>query len=622
MSSDLLDSGADELSRACRIDSACDRFETAWKSGNRPTIEDHLGEIAGPERLVLARELIQLDIHYRRIAGQTCVVDDYTSRFLDLDANWLAAAISARAGGPTTSFVPVGHMPANGFDEELRQLLRSRLIFVHLIALALAMLLVVMILFAPSGPDPLRPSLPQILLHLVAFVEILIGSLVLWCRPGMSLRSLRMWELLFFGLQGAIGGVSRFEALALVDETVQIAPVTTVGFRGLTSLGVFFVLILAYGVLIPNTRRRTLFVVAALAAVPLVALPPAVAVSSILRQGHSLPLALQWAFVMAFPVAIAVFVAAQTTALQRRAFEAERRAEQIGQYALKRKLGEGGMGEVWLAEHALLKRPCAVKFIRPNLAAHPATAARFAREVQAVTGLTHLNTVRVYDYGRAEDGSFYYVMEYLDGPTLEELVRQTGPLPSGRVVYLLRQVCGALVEAHAAGLIHRDLKPGNIIITALGGRHDTAKLLDFGLVQDLSTDTDQRLTRTGTVLGTPAYMSPEQAAGEWAVDARGDVYGLGAVAFFALTGRPPFQGKTLGQLLAAHRSEPPPPVTDLQPDVPADMAAVVARCLAKDPNDRFQSAADLDRALGQCGCAADWSAERAAEVVAVERGRL
>src|SRR4029079_8735268 len=172
---------------------------------------------------------------------------------------------------------------------------------------------------------------------------------------------------------------------------------------------------------------------------------------------------------------------------------------------------------VWLAEHGLLKRPCAVKFVRPELAAHPATAARFTREVQAVTGLTHPNTVRVYDYGRAEDGSFYYVMEYLDGPTSEELVRESGPLPSARAVYLLRELCGALAEAHAAGLVHRDLKPGNVIVAALRGRRDVAKLLDFGLVQDLSAGADGRLTQTGTVLGTPAYMSPEQAAGESAV---------------------------------------------------------------------------------------------------------
>jgi serine/threonine-protein kinase len=187
-------------------------------------------------------------------------------------------------------------------------------------------------------------------------------------------------------------------------------------------------------------------------------------------------------------------------------------------------------------------------------------------------------------------------------------------------VYLLRQVCGALAEAHAAGLIHRDLKPGNVIVAALGGQRDVAKLLDFGLVQDLSADADDRLTRAGTVLGTPAYMSPEQASGESVLDARGDLYSLGAVVFFALTGRPPFLGKTLGELLAAHRFEPPPPLTDLRPDVPADLAAVVARCLAKDPTDRFPSAADLDRALGQCRCATDWSAERAAEWWQVNTG--
>jgi serine/threonine protein kinase len=219
----------------------------------------------------------------------------------------------------------------------------------------------------------------------------------------------------------------------------------------------------------------------------------------------------------------------------------------------------------------------------------------------------------VYDYGRAEDGSFYFVMEYLDGPTLEELVRRAGPLAPARVVYLLRQLCGALAEAHAAGLVHRDLKPGNVIVAVLGGQQDVAKLLDFGLVQDLSAQADSRLTRTGTVLGTPAYMSPEQAAGESSVDARGDVYGLGAMAFFALTGRAPFQGKSLGQLLAAHRSEPPPPLADFRPDAPTDLATVVARCLAKDPGDRFQTVADLDRALAGCLCAADWSAEQAAE---------
>ena len=510
-------------------------------------------------------------------------------------------------GVPLTSLAAGGRALLGGFDEELRRLLRSRLILVHLLALVFFVLIAAVSLYSPASERQ-----PNWWLQLaVPLAESMIGTAVLWRSPGLSQRSLRLWELAYFGLLAAFFGVFRFDRLAYMD--VENRNALSRPFFGLTTLQGFIALILAYGVLIPNTRRRILLVVAALNAVPFAAVAAAVGAGAALRGTDLFPLAMQHVIILMFPSAIAIYAANRAAALQRRAFEAERRAQQIGQYALKRKLGEGGMGEVWLAEHALLKRPCAVKFIRPDLAAHPATAARFTREVQAVTGLTHVNTVRVYDYGRAEDGSFYYVMEYLDGPTLEELVGETGPLPAGRAVYLLRQLCGALMEAHAAGLVHRDLKPGNIIVAALGGQRDVAKLLDFGLVQDLSVDAGDRLTQTGTVLGTPAYMSPEQAAGESALDARGDVYSLGAVAFFALSGRTPFQGKTLGQLLAAHRSEPSPLLTELQPDLPADLATVVARCLAKDPQDRFQSAADLDRTLAQCACAADWSADRAAE---------
>jgi serine/threonine-protein kinase len=515
---------------------------------------------------------------------------------------------------PTVTFAAAPRSPAAGraFDEELRRLLRSRLILVHLLALAYILLLAVMTPLIPKGQQEAPVQFGE---HYWSWLlaaqpaEGLIGTLVLWRRSGMSLRSLRLWELIFLGTHAATSGVGRFAALAApLAGAARNAPALAVGFGGITSLQGFVILILAYGVLIPNTRRRTLVVVAALAAVPFAIIPAAAVANPLLREGHVLPLLLQCALILTFPAAIAVFAAFRAAALQRRAFEAERRAAQVGQYALKRKLGEGGMGEVWLAEHGLLKRPCAVKFVRPELAAQPATAARFAREVQAVTGLTHVNTVRVYDYGRADDGSFYYVMEYLDGPTLERLVREHGALPPGRAVHLLRQLCGALAEAHAAGLVHRDLKPGNVIVARLGGVCDVAKLLDFGLVQDeTASETGDRLTRAGIVLGTPAYMPPEQAAGE-SVDARSDIYGLGAVAYYALTGRPPFEGKSALQVMAAHRTLPAPPLDG----APPDLAAVVARCLAKDPADRFPTASDLGRALAGCRCAADWSAELAA----------
>jgi serine/threonine-protein kinase len=527
---------------------------------------------------------------------------DHTVDFVPLERS-LAASLPGR--------------PLSGrlFDDELRRLLRSRLILVHLLSLAYVVLIVTFGLLMSrleSGSWRFDLYLAQNP-HTLILAQSVVGALLLWRSRAMSIRSLRLWELFHFTTLAVCYGYLRFWRLAFIAGGSPDPSALNVGAQGAFTIFGYITTILAYGVLIPNTLRRSLIVVAALTAAPFAASVAAAVASPALWGDHFIRLMLQALANLVFPAGIAVFAAARAAALQRRAFEAERRAEQIGQYTLKQKLGEGGMGEVWLAEHALLKRPCAVKFIRPDLAASPATAARFAREVQAVTGLTHVNTVRVYDYGRTDDGSFYYVMEYLDGPTLEEFVQKNGPLLPGRVVYLLRQVCGALVEAHAAGLVHRDLKPGNVMVATLGGQRDVAKLLDFGLVQDLSADADDRLTRAGTVLGTPAYMSPEQAAGESAVDSRGDIYSLGAVAFFALTGRPPFQGKSVGQVLAAHRSEPAPPLIDFRPDAPADLAAVVARCLAKEPADRFQSAADLDLALGQCRCVADWSAERAAE---------
>ena len=501
---------------------------------------------------------------------------------------------------------------AFGFNEELRVLLRHRLIIVHLAVCVGLCLGVALSSLAPAeGPvaDILRAG--DTWVGLLPPVQAVVGSVVLLARPGMSLRALRAWEVLHFFTNAAYFGAWKVELLASPPGGVQ-PPELAVIFAAVVSDLAFMTMIPAYGVLVPNTRRRSVAMVAGLAAIPLAAVLVAGAVNPDL--GAHLPLlVVLTAELLAAPVAVAVFGATKAATLRREAFEARRAAERVGPYTLTRKLGEGGMGEVWLAEHRLLKRPCAVKFVRPEFAANPSAAARFEREVRAVTALSHPNTVRVYDYGRADDGGFYYVMEYLPGPTLVELVEWLGPVPPGRAVYLGRQVCGALAEAHAAGLVHRDIKPGNILVTALGGQYDVAKLLDFGLVHDLAAAPDDgRLTRTGAVLGTPAYMSPEQAGGE-AVDARGDLYSLGAVLFFAVAGRPPFDAPAVGKLLAAHLTEAPPRLTDLRPDLPADLADVVARCLAKDPAGRFATAAELDAALAGCGCAADWSAARAAE---------
>jgi tRNA A-37 threonylcarbamoyl transferase component Bud32 len=281
-------------------------------------------------------------------------------------------------------------------------------------------------------------------------------------------------------------------------------------------------------------------------------------------------------------------------------------SRKFGQYRLKKKIGAGGMGEVYLAEHTLLKRPCAIKRIRPGNDNDPVTLARFEREVRATAELSHPHTVEIYDYGRAGDGTFYYVMEYLWGLSLEDLVNRSGPLPAARVVFLLSQVCEALEEAHANGLIHRDLKPGNIFAARRGGRYDFVKLLDFGLVKSVERPDDPTLSRQETVVGSPMYMAPEQFGGE-TPDARADVYSMGGVAYFLLTGRPPFVGPTSYEIMIAHARDPVAPPSQIVKSVPPDVEAIVLRCLAKDPSERFQSASSLAEALAECAVAGQWT---------------
>src|SRR5438874_2763304 len=231
--------------------------------------------------------------------------------------------------------------------------------------------------------------------------------------------------------------------------------------------------------------------------------------------------------------AIAVFGSYKISELQQEALEARK----LGQYVLKRRLGRGGMGEVYLGEHVLLRRTCAIKLIRPDQAGDRTNLSRFEREVKAMATLTHWNTVEIYDYGHAEDGTFYYVMEYLPGLNLEDLVEQHGPMPPERAVHFISQVCQALREAHSIGLIHRDIKPSNIFASERGKVYDVAKLLDFGLVKSVGLGNDgNALTREGSFAGSPAFMSPEQAAGGQPLDARSDIYNLGAVAYFLTTG--------------------------------------------------------------------------------------
>jgi serine/threonine-protein kinase len=285
--------------------------------------------------------------------------------------------------------------------------------------------------------------------------------------------------------------------------------------------------------------------------------------------------------------------------------------KELGQYRLLARLGAGGMGEVFLAEHRMLKRRCAIKVIHSDRASDPKALARFEREVQLTAQLSHWNTVEIFDYGRTEDGTFFYVMEYLPGLSLEDILERHGPLAPERVVHLLRQTCQGLREAHGVGLIHRDIKPDNIFVAERGGLYDVAKLLDFGLVKPADETPSARLTQEGAISGTPLYMSPEQAQGCEEIDARSDIYSLGAVAYAMITGRPPFEGRNSLEVMIAHARDEAPPLSKLCVDVPADLERVILRCLAKRPEDRFQDTESLERALAECAAAGQWTQSHA-----------
>ena len=262
------------------------------------------------------------------------------------------------------------------------------------------------------------------------------------------------------------------------------------------------------------------------------------------------------------------------------------------------------MGEVYLAEHRLLKRPCAIKVIRPERSGDPRALDRFEHEVRATAGLSSPNIVEVYDYGRTEDGTFFYVASTVAW-SLEDLVACHGVLPPGRVIYLLRQACEALAEAHTAGLIHRDMKPANLFASRRGQRHDFVKVLDFGLVEAVARH-EPGSSHEGRGPGSPQYMAPEQVIGGRAPAPSCDLYGLGGVAYMLLTGRPPFDGDSVSQVLNAQVNDPVMPPSWHRSDIPRDLEEIVLRCLAKDPADRFQGADEVETILATCTSADEW----------------
>jgi serine/threonine-protein kinase len=272
----------------------------------------------------------------------------------------------------------------------------------------------------------------------------------------------------------------------------------------------------------------------------------------------------------------------------------------LGPYVLEEKIGQGGMGSVYRARHALLQRPAAIK-VMPQAAAGEHAVERFEREVRHTSLLSHPNTVSIYDYGHTPDGGFYYAMEYLDGLDLQALVDSFGPQDPSRVAHLLGQVAASLGEAHARGLVHRDIKPANVVVCERGGMADFVKVVDFGLVKDVETSADPGITAANVILGTPLYMAPESILSPGTVDARADLYALGALGYFLLTGRPVFNASSVIGICGQHLTATPvAPSKAASRDVPRDLEALLLKCLAKKPEDRPQSAAEFCEALSRC----------------------
>ncbi|MEI7940858.1 MAG: serine/threonine protein kinase [Verrucomicrobiota bacterium] len=297
-------------------------------------------------------------------------------------------------------------------------------------------------------------------------------------------------------------------------------------------------------------------------------------------------------------------------------------ARRLGQYVLVQEIGRGANGMVYRARHSLLRRPVAIKLLSPDMTNETNTA-RFENEVQMTSQLTHPNTVAIYDYGRTPEGLFYFAMEYLAGIDLDQLVRQFGAQPEGRVIHILRQICGSLSEAHRIGLIHRDVKPANIILTRRGGVCDLVKVLDFGLVKAVNRGTAVGM-KADAVVGTPHFMSPEAVENPENVDSRGDLYSLGAVGYWLLTGKTLFDHDNVEELLVGQVKESAPhPSERLGKPLSPDLADLIMHCLAKQPEQRPPTAEALERALAGCVSAGGWTPQDAeqwwrANVTAVE----
>lgn len=459
-----------------------------------------------------------------------------------------------------------------------------------------------------------------------------VVGIVLWLVPWLLLRrnawtrkSLRALESITLLLAACFGGLLGRQLLPSMTAEILggLSSISPAGLEPTASYGRLFVamgillgmamVVIGRAGLVPSRPRYTALLTGACVAPLTIGL----AVPSVPFDPSGLmKVPLSFSFHIHLVVTLLVWwslVTAVCTVLSNTVYGLHRevhRAKRLGQYELEYKIGEGGMGVVYRASHAMMRRPTAIKLLRRDRNQH-LDLARFEREVQQTARLTHPNTITIYDYGQTRNGVFYYSMEWLRGATLQKVVTETGVLTAPRVLHILRCVSSALVEAHDNGLIHRDIKPANIYLAEQGGLPDTPKLLDFGLVKQMDQENDVKLTLAQSLAGTPLYISPEAITDPENIDGRSDLYGLGAVAYFMLTGRPVFEGKTPVAVCSQHLYTPPEPVAQHAPGTPSDLCEIVMACLAKDPADRPDSAAVLLARLEGSEFAHAWKAKDA-----------
>lgn len=498
----------------------------------------------------------------------------------------------AREGSRAFRLVDGREQPSHSSETQLLRHRRLRIMAAFLFVI-MGFMLVVWTL----GNSPYSP----LTLSMVGVAVGLTGLFLVLLRRSDQAASpllLRVAEFTIFGaaaLAGAIGAHDRILKYA-GDYGVNV-----------TLYGPWYLLIMLHSLYVPNTWRRSAPVVAVFVLTPM---------GLLLTMRALYPeVAAAWGFGPVAAHTIGLTLSAVCGAVGADSISKLRRevydARELGQYRLLKRIGSGGMGKVYLAEHALLKRPCAIKVLHPELTRDRQTRERFEREVQAAASLSHWNTIGIYDYGVTDDGTFYYVMEHLPGMSLQDLLEQTGPIHPERVIYIMRQVCGALHEAHLRGFVHRDIKPSNILAAQRGGAYDVAKLLDFGLVRAIHQSKDLKLTDNDFVIGSPHTMSPEQALGDEEIDGRSDIYSLAVTAYCALTSRYPFEAKEPVNVLVGHIEQEPPPPSRFNPTIPRDLEALILKCMAKKPGDRIQSAVALESALARCLDANAWTQARA-----------